>query len=146
LIIIRAQRGSDARILIAAETGLEVYQTGSLRDLAVLQPVLDTVRFLPPNPETAPWPYAEAEPPAERGDWGSITYPVPEPVTGIEVSFGVGSGDPGSPGQCNYAITIQNGRSEMFINACTGEPRFMRVDPEDAEAYARFVEAIKVTS
>jgi hypothetical protein len=137
---------SDTRIVIDAETGEIVGQVGGEQKLAALHSVLDTVRVSPLDPTTAPWPYADAAPPSERESWGSILYPSVDPLSGIVMAVGIASGDPAASGQCGYKVRVWNGRSSIFVNACTGEPyrEGSYVDPEDEAAFNRLLKSIAV--
>lgn len=73
---------------------------------------------------------------------GGITYPEPDPLSGVEVLIAVG--DPGQPGECGRVVLVWNGRSRMLVDGCTGKPREMSVEAEDAEAFDRLLAAIEV--
>ena len=95
----------------------------------------------------AAWPYGTTLPTTPRQPWGNITYLMPDPASGIAVSFGAGDGPEGG----GMFLEIRSDRSIRFIDAETGQifvdsqgEAHDYVDERDREAFDRFTSSIEL--
>ena len=115
---------------------------------ALLSPVLETVRFEPLDPATAPWPYTdETQIPVERQRTGAAGYRLPDPASGIVLSKIYGEGD----GWSSEGLKAANCRSVVLMTWAFGskapQPGLTitrDVHPEDEEAFETFLDAAGV--
>lgn len=149
--IVITRSGGDwlSRIDIDAETGEVIIDMAEEEDRAALEAVVKTIRVEPFQTDVAGWPY-NGSPPKDRVTWGKMTFPQPDPLSGMIVELG--SGD--SPEGSSTFITINNGQSQRMYDADTGD-EILPVHPtdgptdlvqeEDRAAFDVFGAAIQMT-
>jgi hypothetical protein len=140
---------------IDAETGEILSDTLSLAYPAETRAILDTMKVVTGSPP-AVWPYVDAAPPTATRTYENMTYPVPDPASGLIAV--VMQGFCAVTVACD-ALLLSNGDSWMHVSLHTGEVvargvhsdagqalETGRVRPEDAPMFDRFLSRIIMSS
>jgi len=108
--------------------------------------VLATISVCPFDRATAPWPYNGDPPVLPPKTLGKIRYLEPDPASGIQVlsSFSCPQVMEGGHGGCSDFLNVHSARSEMWIDAETGEPWSLMVAEEDRDAFERYLASIQI--
>jgi hypothetical protein len=136
--------------VVSVETGMAVHQGGAagyeIEDN--VSSVLQTMTLCPIDQSPAVWPYADVTPPSERSGCQNITFVLPEPAAGIEVSPIIGSGstpERATPGiECGALVATS--RSKLYISGLDGTViwEYTTIDPVDDPAFVRYLSTVQV--
>jgi hypothetical protein len=126
-----------------AKTGTIVRRAA---ELPAVDAVLATISVCPFDRATAPWPYNGDPPVLPPKTLGKIRYLEPDPASGIQVlsSFSCPQVMEGGHGGCSDFLNVHSARSEMWIDAETGEPWSLMVAEEDRDAFERYLASIQI--
>jgi hypothetical protein len=133
---------NTSSVLIDAKTGAVLRETVRSEHATVMQQIKGTVSVCPFNAAIAPWPYDENVPSdMKREIWGNISYPAPDPRSGIVVQQYIG--DPGGS-----SILVWNGRSHLGVIIDHSTGKLMKgseeIVSEDVEAFERYFAEVKL--
>jgi len=134
--------GHQSVVIIDAETGRVIRDDVLASERAAFDAVLATLKVGQPETTSgagAPWPYATALPSTPRRVPGPISYLEPDPASGIAIDYV--HYDAFRPGRSGSLIVFYNTRSELVVDAETGELLGDNaIHPDDREAFDRLLE------
>ena len=149
VLVIFPEADSDEWTVIDAATGV----LGPIRPdddpqrekEAEIQQAVATVEVCAFDPAKAQWPYNGEPATPERDTSAGLSYLVPDPGTGIQITYATTrcSGDcPGS----GESIVAETSRSQMGVVLRGGEivASTSEIDPVDQEAFSRYLQTIQV--
>jgi len=129
-------------VIIDAATGKVLIEKVAPADRAAIDEVLRTLAVTPFDSAVKSWPYGDGLPAnAPRRILDSLSYPVPDPSSGIKVSEWLA--DP-----TGSFINVSNGRSTILIRRDSQTGTLMQealaISPEDKTAFERYFSSVRV--
>ena len=140
-LVVNHDHGSVSNTGIDATTGDTVFDTVAAEDRTAIDEVLKTLAVGSYDDAYKGWPYEEHPTDGlERSDWGGVSYLIPDPSSGVQVSSWLG--DPGGA-----FLNVSNGRSTILIlqDAETGtlSQKTIELSPLDKAAFDRYFSSIQ---